>query len=107
MTATERKLNIIKFLFSSRYATMKNIAEHFNVSVRTVQRDIDEISLFVPIYVKTGRYDGGVYVLNSGSDIFGSLNKTEKHLIKKAVVIASEKLDENENIILADLIKSI
>lgn len=107
MTATERKLNIIKFLFSSRYATMKNIAEQFNVSVRTVQRDIDEISLFVPIYVKTGRYDGGVYVLNSGSDIFGSLNKTEKHLIKKAVVIASEKLDENENIILADLIKSI
>ncbi len=107
MTATERKLNIIKFLFSSRYATMKNIAEQFNVSVRTVQRDIDEISLFVPIYVKNGRYDGGVYVLNSSSDIFGSLNKTEKHLLKKAVVIASEKLDENENIILADLIKSI
>ncbi len=107
MTATERKLNIIKFLFSSRYATMKNIAEQFNVSVRTVQRDIDEISLFVPIYVKNGRYDGGVYVLNSAPDIFGTLNKTEKHLLKKAVAIASEKLDENENIILADLIKSI
>lgn len=107
MTATERKLNIIKFLFSSRHTTMKNIAENFNVSVRTVQRDIDEISLFVPIYVKTGRYEGGVYVLNSSGCIFENLGKTEKRLLKKAVNIASEKLDDNEIIILSDIINNL
>lgn len=42
---------------------MSNLAFEFGVSLRTIQRDINEISTTIPIYVKTGRYEGGVYVM--------------------------------------------
>lgn len=35
----------------------------FEVSERTISRDIEELSLTKPIYTKSGRYGGGVYIL--------------------------------------------
>ena len=61
MGATERQLEIIKYLCRKRYATMSTLADKFGVSVRTIQRDIEALTLFVPLDVKAGRYEGGVY----------------------------------------------
>lgn len=60
----ERRLKLMKFLCQRRHETIINLSKEFNVSVRTIQRDIDEISDMLPIYVKTGRYNGGVYVVD-------------------------------------------
>lgn len=63
MRAVERRLEIIKILCRRRHEKMSNLALEFGVSLRTIQRDIDEISTAIPIYIKTGRYEGGVYVV--------------------------------------------
>ena len=41
---------------------MCNLAAEFGVSIKTIQRDIDEIGFLIPIRVKRGRYYGGVYI---------------------------------------------
>lgn len=58
----ERRLELIKILCRRRHDIMPNLATEFGVSVRTIQRDIDEISRIVPIYIRTGKYGGGVYI---------------------------------------------
>ena len=57
-----RRYNILIVLCRRRYEKTKNLAYEFGVSERTVRRDIDVISLSAPIYTKSGRYGGGIYV---------------------------------------------
>lgn len=64
MGAAERRLEIIRILCRRRHEKMSNLAFEFGVSLRTIQRDINEISTTIPIYIKTGRYEGGVYVMD-------------------------------------------
>ena len=54
---------MMKYLCRVRHETMPNLAEMFGVSVRTIKRDIDELGYLIPLETKTGRYDGGVYVM--------------------------------------------
>ena len=63
MGTTERRNAILKALCRRRYDTITNLAEEFNVSERTIRRDIDILSCSAPIYTQTGRY-GGVYVVD-------------------------------------------
>jgi len=41
---------------------MKNLAEEFGVSIRTIRDDITELTLSYPITTVRGRYGGGVKV---------------------------------------------
>ena len=63
MGSAERRREIIKCLCRRRHETIANLAFEFGVSERTVRRDIEVLSLTEPIYTKTGRYYGGVYVM--------------------------------------------
>ena len=63
MGTAERRLEIMKYLCRKRYATMPELSELFCVSVRTIQRDIFEISFMMPIITKKGKQNGGVYVV--------------------------------------------
>ena len=54
---------MMKYLCQVRHATMPALAEKFGVSVRTIKRDIDELGYLIPLEIKTGRYEGGVYVM--------------------------------------------
>lgn len=65
MGTAERRLQIMKQLCRQRYATMPELAEKYAVSVRTIQRDIFELTFLMPVYVKSGRHDGGIYVEES------------------------------------------
>lgn len=67
MGTAERRMEIIKILCRRRHETMSNLAAQFHVSVKTIQRDIDSISLMIPIYTQSGRYTGGVYVVEGYS----------------------------------------
>ena len=77
MGTAERRLEILKYLCKKRHATMPELSEQFGVSLRTIQRDIYEIetTFRVPIDVKCGKYDGGVYVIGNYS-----FDRTYMHL---------------------------
>ena len=42
---------------------MENLASEFGVTWRTIQRDIQKLSLEHPLITVTGRHGGGVYVM--------------------------------------------
>lgn len=55
----ERLLAIVMYLLSRKRATAKEMAEHFEVSVRTIQRDIDALSMAgFPVFAWQGRQGG-------------------------------------------------
>lgn len=63
MGTTERRNAILKALCRRRYETIPNLANEFEVSERTIRRDIEVLSYTEPIYTQTGRHAGGVYVV--------------------------------------------
>lgn len=63
MGTSERRSAILKALCRRRYETISNLATEFNVSERTIRRDIDVLSSTEPIYTQPGRA-GGVYVVD-------------------------------------------
>ena len=65
METSERRTAILKLLCRRRHETIKNLADEFGVSERTVRRDIEILSLSEPIYTQPGRYRGGVYVMDN------------------------------------------
>lgn len=64
MGTAERRNAIIKILCRRRYETIHNLAREFDVSERTIRRDIEVLSYTEPIYTQPGRYYGGVYVVD-------------------------------------------
>ena len=62
MGTAERGSEIMRILCRRRHETVANLAAEFGVSARTIQRDIETLSLTEPIYTQCGRYDGGVYI---------------------------------------------
>lgn len=58
-----RLFKIVYYLLDKGRATAPELAEHFEVSVRTIYRDIDALSgAGIPIYAETGR-NGGIYLM--------------------------------------------
>ena len=107
MGTAERRLEILKYLCKVRKATMPELAEMFGVSVRTIQRDILEIesTFHVPLNVRSGKYDGGIYIL--GDYTFDRVYMIEEELILlcKIQELVKYQLSENENALLSDIIK--
>ena len=64
MGTNERRNAILKALCRRRYETIGNLAEEFDVSERTIRRDIEVLSYTEPIYTQSGRHAGGVYVVD-------------------------------------------
>ena len=64
-----RLLNMVYLLMNKETVTAKELAERFEVSVRTVYRDVETLSMAgIPVYTRTGR-NGGIslteqFVLN-------------------------------------------
>lgn len=82
MGTTERRNEILKRLSRRRRDTISNLASEFGVSKRTIRRDIDEMSLSVPIYTQTGR-NGGIHMLDGYSMERVYMNDDELGLLKK------------------------
>lgn len=55
----------MNILYKRKYEITENLANELNVSARTIRRDIVELSRLIPLYTKTGRYGGGIYILDS------------------------------------------
>ena len=59
MNTADRRAEIINILLVRRRITAKELADEFHVTVRTIQNDIQALSLGFPIYTKQGG-DGGI-----------------------------------------------
>ena len=108
MGTAERRLEILKYLCQRRHATMQELAEEFGVSVRTIQRDIYEIeaTFHAPIVVKSGKYEGGIYVVGDYSFDRAYMRDDELALLKKVKGMVSDKLSEQENIMFLGIINA-
>ena len=90
MGTAERRCGIMRVLCRRRYETVENLAKEFDVSTRTILRDIAELSLKNPIYTQCGRYGGGVYVLENYQMEPMHMTQEELNVLQK-VLISVEK----------------
>ncbi len=65
MGPSERRHEILRILCRRRHETMRHLADELGVSIRTIRRDIEILSMYYPLYTQTGRYMGGVYVVDN------------------------------------------
>lgn len=57
-----RQLEILLYLMETKKSTYAELANHFEVSKKTIMRDMDKISgMGIPIYTQPG-YEGGVFL---------------------------------------------
>ncbi len=107
MGTAERRYKIMKILCRRRYETIRNLASEFGVSMRTIQRDIETLSRSEPIYTQSGKYDGGVYVVEGYSMDRMYMTDAELGVLQK-LYIATDKvpslLTEEERKLLSALI---
>lgn len=108
MGTAERRLEILKYLCKNRHEKMTQLAEIFGVSVRTIQRDIYEIEMIfhIPLCVKCGKYESGVYVVGNYSFDHAYMRADELLLLKKIQELVKSQLTKDENISLAKIINS-
>jgi len=83
MGTAERRCEIMKVLCRRRHETIYNLACEFGVSTRTIQRDIEILSATEPIYTQSGRYCGGVYVVDGYSVDRMYMDNAEIDVLKK------------------------
>lgn len=106
MGTAERRKEIITLLCRRRHDTTSNLASEFGVSERTIRRDIEALSLTEPIYTQTGRYGGGIYVLDGYYIDRMYMTDQELSVLSKAmkVTIMYNALNTDEVIILKHII---
>ena len=90
MGTAERRCEIMRVLCRRRNETVANLAKEFDVSTRTILRDIAALSLKNPIYTQCGRYGGGVYVLENYQMEPMAMTQEELNVLQK-VLISVEK----------------
>ena len=110
MGTSERRMEIMKYLCRKRHATMPELAVEFDVSIRTIQRDIFELGFMMPLDVRAGRHDGGVYVVGNYSMDRMYMNEDELQVLEKIALwidkTKSPMLDDEEKKLLKNLISN-
>ncbi len=108
MGTAERRHEIMRVLCRRRYETIKNLANEFGVSERTLARDIEMLSLTEPIYTKQGKHCGGVYVMDGFSMTRMYMKDTELAVLQKLSNSVYDdavcRLDTAERLILKNII---
>lgn len=96
--AAERRKEIMIALCRRRHDTVNNLAFEFGVSARTIRRDIEALSLKEPIYTRTGRYGGGIYVTDGYYIDRMYMSDEESKVLVKIFnfAVSHDALDSNE-----------
>ncbi len=88
-----RLFKIVYHLLDQGQATAPELAEKFEVSVRTIYRDIDALSAAgIPIYAESGRY-GGIYLMSGF--VLDRVVLSEKE--KQEILTALQSLNVTKN----------
>lgn len=97
----DRLFSIVQILVSKKTVTAKELAEHFDVSVRTIYRDIDVLSANgIPVYAVQGK-GGGISILDGYSIDKTIVSEDEQNKIIMALqsVNATGKIDVMDSLI--------
>lgn len=86
-TTTERRMEIVRILYSNDIYTIENLAFRLGVSARTIRRDIAAVSIRIPIGAKYGR-NGGIFVRKSNKLDRLYMTKEEIDLLSKVLAKA-------------------
>lgn len=106
MGTAERRLEIMKYLCRKRHATMPELSREFCVSLRTIQRDIFELSLMMPIITRPGKQSGGVYVIGDYTMDRIYMSEKEISLLTKIKHIVEPQLSQAEKTLLNHIIET-
>ena len=87
MNKAGRRAEIISILMVRRRITAKELAEEFNVTVRTIQNDIQALSLGFPIYTRQGG-DGGIFVGDNYKPYMNTLTPLELKVLHEMYGLA-------------------
>ena len=110
METYERHAAILRLLCKRRHETIKNLAFEFDVSERTIRRDIEALSYREPIYTQPGKYGGGVYVTDNYHMDRMYFRETERNVLYKLLDCVENKkrcdLTEEETVIFKRIIEN-
>ena len=81
----------MRALCKRRHDTIPNLAVEFDVSERTVRRDVEILSLTEPIYTVSGRYGGGVDVMDGYKPDSFYLSPSQTAALKNVLFLARNK----------------
>lgn len=96
----DRLFGILNLLINNKIMTASSLAEHFEVSRRTILRDINSLSLAgIPIYTQKGR-GGGISLLENYVLSKALLSKEEQQQIVTAMgSVSLNGLTEDKNVL--------
>ena len=87
MNTADRRAEIVSILLVRRRITAKELADEFNVTVRTIQNGIQALSLGFPIYTKQGG-DGGIFVGENYKPYMNTLTPLELKVLQEMYELA-------------------
>ena len=87
MSTMNRRLEIVDMLLVKRSTTANELAQILNVSIRTIQYDIRELSVRYPIYTKQGEH-GGIFIDDEYRPYNNTLSEQELKLLHEFYEIA-------------------
>ena len=87
MNTADRRAEIVSILLVRSRITAKELADEFNVTVRTIQNDIQALSLGFPIYTKQGG-DGGIFVGENYKPYMNTLTPLELKVLQEMYELA-------------------
>ena len=93
MNVSERRAEIISILIVKRQVTAVELAGEFGVTVRTIENDIQALSLRYPIYTKPG-VAGGVFISEHYNPYINSLTPKELQTLKEIYQVAGDRHKE-------------
>ena len=83
MSPNERKQAVLNALVDRREDRIENLAREFGVSMHTLRRDIEELTLAYHLVTVRGRYGGGVKVEDWYHPGRKTLSPVQAQLLKK------------------------
>ena len=86
---------------------MCNLAVELDVSYRTIQRDILEIELFIPLKIKRGKYGGGVEIYDTYSYDRMYMTEEEIYLLNKIYILLTSTKELGFSTVEIDLLSRI
>ena len=93
MNAAERRNEIISILIVWHHITVKELADEFDVAVRTIKNDIQALSFAYPIYTKPG-VAGGIFMGGHYNPHSNSLTLKELETLKEVYEGAEDRHKE-------------
>lgn len=90
LCVSERRMKLLTILNYRKQSTCSELPLEFNVSVKTINRDVDFLSNFVPIYTKRGK-GGGVYILPEYRSYKSYLSKEHEECLYELMDVANKK----------------